>query len=103
MPETSGTAAPRHREGQRIAHPNSPHINQREEASRGAARSHGSEIWTPARAARGSPVVRIGVRPTSYVLLKAFSNAIKALTLSPTLRLPNTSRTVARRSVNAFR
>ena len=42
-------------------------------------------------AARGTPVVRIGVRPTSYSLLSAFSTATKALTLPPRLRLPNMS------------
>ena len=64
---------------------------------------YGSEICTPAHAARGTPVVRIGVRPTSDSLLKTFSTATRALTLFPKLRLPNMSSTVARRSVNAFR
>ena len=53
--------------------------------------------------ARGNPVVRMGVRPTSYWLSNRFSMATNAVTLPNIIRLPNTSRTVARRSVNRFR
>jgi virulence-associated protein VagC len=58
------------------------------------ARPYRSHTCTPALAARGNPVVRIGVRPTSYWLSNRFSTATNAVTLPNSVRLPSTSSTV---------
>ena len=63
-------------------------VRRRGRKSRTPRRPYGSQICTPARIVRGRPVVRIGVRPTSYSLSTTFSTAKNVASLLAKRRLP---------------